>query len=256
MTFEGLELREAKRDDGSDVLRFRGHASVFDQETDLFWFREKIAPGAFAKTLKDKADVRFLYNHNPDSVMARTTNGTLTLSEDDEGLLTEADLDPDDLDVQRLAPKLRSGNVNQMSFGFQVVQEEMEDEDEDKPLRIVREAKLFDVSSVTFPAYEGATGELNSAVEVLKRHADSMGLALRIGAEPLSMEQMLEAIAKVSPDEGEEYDADTLRAAIDALEHLCQPVAVTPEGEPIDAPLSLADAKRRLALAEGLAAIA
>lgn len=243
-----VELRTETAEDGAERLGFRGHAAVFNRETDLFLFREKVAEGAFAKTIKDGADVRFLFNHNPDSVMARTTNGTLKLSEDAEGLLTEADLDPEDIDVQRLAPKLRSGNVSQMSFGFRVVKEKLEDEDSDKPLRIIREAQLFDVSSVTFPAYEDANGELQAATDMVKRYAESMGLPLFESEPRMSTLQLLEAIPQISSDE-EELDPEKIRSAIDALG------ALVPAGAP-EAPLTLDVAARRLALARRRAAVA
>lgn len=156
---DSIEVRE-----DSEGLSFRGHAAVFDQEVDFGFFREKVAPGAFSKTIKDGADVRFLFNHDPNTVMARTTVGNLRLSEDKSGLAVEADLDENDVDVQRLVPKLRSGNVTQMSFGFTVTKEEVEKSEEKSAsdLRILREVQLFDVSPVTFPAYEGTDGSLKS----------------------------------------------------------------------------------------------
>lgn len=158
------------RDDGA-TLNFRGHAAVFDEITDLGPWREQIAKGAFKKTIRE-ADVRFLYNHEPDSVMARTKNGTLRLAEDAVGLQSDADLDPSDWDVQRLAPKLRARNVDQMSFAFRVVGaagESWDDEPEDggKPIRTLRELALFDVSAVTFPAYPQTDGGLRASINAV-----------------------------------------------------------------------------------------
>jgi hypothetical protein len=92
--------------------------------------------------------------------MARTTGGSLRLSEDPKGLAVDADLDDSDPDVQRLVPKLRSGNVSQMSFGFSVLREDFREHDRATPLRILREVELFDVSPVTYPAYPGTDGGL------------------------------------------------------------------------------------------------
>lgn len=163
---EGAEIREEE-----GRLAFRGHAAVFDSVTDLGPFRERVATGAFRKTVKE-ADVRFLFNHEPDSVMARTANGTLRLREDAQGLSTEADLDPTDWDVQRLAPKLRSGNVSQMSFAFRVVGprgEEWDDSPEDggKPIRTLKELALFDVSPVTYPAYADTDASLRCGIDAV-----------------------------------------------------------------------------------------
>jgi len=164
----GVEMRQ----EGDGLLSFSGHAAVFDQLVDLGPWREQIAPGAFKKTIKDGTDVRFLYNHEPDSVMARTKNGTLRLAEDRVGLVAEADLDPTDWDVQRLAPKLRRGDVDQMSFAFRVVGkagETWDDDPEDggKSIRTLKEVALFDTSPVTYPAYPSTDGGLRQSIEAV-----------------------------------------------------------------------------------------
>lgn len=173
-TFDNVEVRE----DDQGALRFSGHAAVFNSPTDIGPFREQVAPGAFKRTIHpDRADVRFLFNHQPDSVMARSTNGTLALSEDDTGLHTEARLDPSDWDVRRLIPKLKSGNVSQMSFGFRVVEDEWSDPDDDgKQLRTLKEVQLFDVSAVTFPAYDDTDAALNSIAEGALEVAEARGI--------------------------------------------------------------------------------
>ena len=170
-----VEVRET---DGGG-LRFTGHAAVFNSPTDLGPFREQVAPGAFKATIRpERSDVRFLYNHEPDSVMARTTNGTLHLREDAIGLLAEADLDPSDVDVQRLVPKLRSGNVSQMSFGFRVVKDEWEEDGDDgRELRTLKEVQLFDVSAVTFPAYDDTDAALASMARGTVAVAESRGMS-------------------------------------------------------------------------------
>jgi uncharacterized protein len=171
-TLTDVEVREQ---DGG--LRFSGHAAVFNSPTNIGPFREQVAPGAFKRTLGMGADVRLLFNHEPDSVMARTTNGTLRLSEDGTGLLAEADLDPSDWDVQRLLPKLRSGNVSQMSFGFRVVDDAWSDPDGNgRQLRTLNEVQLFDVSAVTFPAYDDTDAALNSIARGALAVAESRGI--------------------------------------------------------------------------------
>lgn len=160
---------DIRDDDGS--VRFRGHAAVFDTLTDIGdMFREQVVPGAFRRTIgPGRADVRFLFNHDPDSVMARSTNDTLRLSEDEKGLLAEAELDPSDADVRRLLPKLRAGNVSQMSFAFRTVDDDWDYEPEDggTPIRTLQEVQLFDVSPVTFPAYP----ETDAALRTMARDA-------------------------------------------------------------------------------------
>ena len=85
---DNVELRtmEVRAEGESDEMRIVGYAAVFNQETDLGYFREMITPGAFDDVMND--DVRLLLNHDG-APLARTTNGTLSLSVDDEGLRYE-----------------------------------------------------------------------------------------------------------------------------------------------------------------------
>lgn len=160
---------------GSDTARFEGHAAVFNQRTWIgdpnrtwgFW--EQIAPGAFTRAV-DEDDVVFLYNHNDDTVMARTSSGTLKLAEDKTGLKVRAELDSADTDVARLLPKLERGDVSKMSFAFSVKKETWETLDGGDELRTVAEVDpLWDVSAVTFPAYAGTDAALRSLVEARRR---------------------------------------------------------------------------------------
>ena len=146
-----LPVEVRAEDDG---LRVEGYAAVFDQEADIGgYFREVIAPGAFTDAI-GRDDVVFLFNHNSDTVMARTSAGNLDLSEDKRGLKINAKLMDDDPDVQRLSSKMRAGNVTKMSFAFMPEVQEWDDS-QDPPLRTIKKASLFDVSAVTEPAYDG-----------------------------------------------------------------------------------------------------
>lgn len=159
-----LDLRhlvEEREDGGTDeAYAFEGHASVFGQETLIgskrFGFIEEVKAGAFADVLED--DVRFLVNH-AGLPLARTTNGTLGLSEDKIGLLSKADLAPTSL-TRDLDVLLRREDVDQMSFAFTISGEEwttVEDgefEGLDKRT-ITKMDRLYDVSVVTYPAYDG-----------------------------------------------------------------------------------------------------
>ncbi len=132
-----------------------GHAAVFGQATEIGgWFREQVEPGAFKSSIK-KDDVRALFNHDPNFVLGRNTAGTLTMSEDETGL--KVSIDPPDTQFARdLAISIARGDINQMSFSFQVLEEEWKmGEKKELDLRTIKKARLFDVSPVTFPAYEG-----------------------------------------------------------------------------------------------------
>lgn len=154
-----LELRAATDPDAEGV-KVVGYAAVFNEWTDIagIW-DERIAPGAFDDVLGD--DVRLLINHR-DLPLARVSSGTLHLSVDERGLRVEADLDPADPDVARIVPKMRRGDLREMSYGYQVASDTW-DETGPKPRRTINKIKrLIDVSVVTSPAYHGTEIGLRS----------------------------------------------------------------------------------------------
>lgn len=143
-----IELRATE--DDKAMPRIEGYAAVFDQLSDnLGGFREKVARGAFAKSLG--GDVRALYNHNPDIILGRTKSGTLSLSEDAHGLRAVF-TPPDTLTAHHVVEAMRRGDIDQMSFGFRTIADQWE-RGEDEDIRTLLEVDLFDVSVVTFPAY-------------------------------------------------------------------------------------------------------
>lgn len=150
-TFEtraaAFELREA-----SDGPTLEGYAAMFDQDYDLGPFRERIDSGAFKRTLGTGPDVRLLINHDGEP-LARTKSGTLDLSTDSTGLHVRARLEPSDPDVQRLLPKMRRGDLDQMSFAFRVPKggDSWSDDFTQRTLHNI-ELQGGDVSVVTFPA--------------------------------------------------------------------------------------------------------
>jgi hypothetical protein len=148
-TIENLVIEE--REDSRRHLV--GHAAVFDEEFNTGWMIESIERGAFKKSIK-KDDVRALWNHNSDYVLGRNKAGTLTLREDDKGLLV--DISPPDTQWARdLSISIERGDVSQMSFGFEAVDVEWMRGEKDQPdRRILRQVRLWDVSPVTFPAYQ------------------------------------------------------------------------------------------------------
>lgn len=132
-----------------------GHAAVFNQEADIGgWFRELVEPGAFKASIKHD-DVRALFNHDENYILGRNKSGTLKLSEDETGL--KVSIDPPDTQYARdLAVSIERGDISQMSFAFQVQEEEwVRGEGKDLDIRKIKKVRLFDVSPVTFPAYDG-----------------------------------------------------------------------------------------------------
>lgn len=143
-----MELREENK-----TIKVAGYAAVFNTETNVGGsFREEIAPGAFSEAVKSD-NVVFVINHGG-LPLARTSSGTLSLREDTKGLYMETELDPQDPDVQSILPKMKRGDLTEMSFAF-IPEKQDWDESEDIPKRTITKAKLFDVSIVTSPQYEG-----------------------------------------------------------------------------------------------------
>jgi HK97 family phage prohead protease len=127
-----------------------GYAAVFDKWADLGFFREKVRKGAFKKTIKE-ADIRALFNHDPNYVLGRNKAKTLDLAEDKHGLQFRVE-PPETGWAGDLAVSIKREDINQASFGFQTVRDEW-NHDADPAERELIEVRLFDVSVVTYPAY-------------------------------------------------------------------------------------------------------
>lgn len=167
LTLTGIEVRA---DNADETIGFKGHAAMFESRTWIgpkkWGFFEQVARGAFTRSITDH-DVRFLINHDPNLVLARNTSGTLNLSEDSQGLAVDADLARTSYGND-LAISLQRGDITQMSFAFEVLAEKWEELEDGNELRTVTEAKLWDVSAVTYPAYDDTDASLRSvAFDVL-----------------------------------------------------------------------------------------
>lgn len=157
VAYTTLEMRASE-----DGNVFTGYAAVFDSPSEPMPFIEYVRKGAFTKTLKDGADVRLLIDHEG-VPLARTKSGTLTLEEDERGLRVEASLDPMNPDAQRVISAMKRGDLSQMSFAFRTIKDAFS---ADGMVRELREVQLFDVSVVTYPAYEDTIAELRRSQPV------------------------------------------------------------------------------------------
>lgn len=147
---EGVQYRTAEMRAAKDDLIVEGYAAVFDSVTDIGPFQERIAQGAFSDVLDD--DVRLLINH--DGVpLARTSNNTMTLKEDEKGLYYRASLSNTQTG-RDLYEMIKRGDINQSSFAFTIGTESVDDEG----VRVIEKVdRLIDVSPVTYPAYQAAS---------------------------------------------------------------------------------------------------
>jgi HK97 family phage prohead protease len=172
-------------------LGFKGRAALYNKRTWIgpakFGFWEEIAPGAFDRAITED-DVRFLVDHDPGKVLARTSNGTLRLATDKKGLNVDADM-ADVSYAHDLAVLLERGDLGEMSFAFIPGAEEWSILKDGTDLRrLVDFEQVLDVSAVAFPAYDGTEAALR-AVEARRRDANQDRLlALRRRLETLRKE--------------------------------------------------------------------
>ncbi|HEA2895366.1 TPA: HK97 family phage prohead protease [Escherichia coli] len=168
-----------------------GYGSVFNSRSEPLWgFREIIKPGAFDDVLND--DVRGLFNHDPNFILGRSSAGTLSLSVDERGLRYDI-VAPDTPTICDLvlSPMLR-GDINQSSFAFRVARdgESWYEDDEGIVIReITRISRLYDVSPVTYPAYQDA----DSGVRSMKawQEARASGALKKAVNERMARERLL-----------------------------------------------------------------
>ena len=153
-TLPMTELRVNRSADNPEDNYIEGHAAVFDSWSEtlggIFPFKEKVNRGAFTESLEND-DIRALFNHDPNYVLGRNKAGTLELREDEHGLKVRI-MPPDTQWARDLQKSIERGDINQMSFGFSVEEDEWRSEAE-FDVRELRKVKLYDVSPVTYPAY-------------------------------------------------------------------------------------------------------
>ena len=179
-----FDLTEIRATDGAKPI-LEGHAAVFNQRSHDIGFREIIMPGAFTDAIATD-DVKFLINHRG-LPLARTKSGTLRLSEDQKGLSFRAELDADDPDARRLLPKVKRGDISEMSFAFAVKDRNKDQKitfDNGEMVRALLKVSLYDVSAVNDPAYPGTY--LNA-----RSYFENHMAAIKADDEKLALEQAL-----------------------------------------------------------------
>lgn len=154
-----FQTRAAKDGEGPVI---EGYFSVFNSDYPLWpGATEQVAPGAFAKSLAGdygECDVRALANHDTTLVLGRTTAGTLTLREDAHGLYGTIQINEQDTDAMNLYARVQRGDVSQCSFGFEIVSEDyIVGSDGQTCTWTIHDLILYEVSVVTFPAYEATS---------------------------------------------------------------------------------------------------
>ena len=200
-------LQTEVRTEESEGMILSGYPIVFEQETDMGEWREVIDAGATGdgSVLRD---VALIANHDFGMIpMARSRrnndNSTMKLTPDQHGVAMRATLDPENPKAKEAYSAVRRGDITGMSFAFIVNGEKWEDLDTDKPLRrITSFGRIFEVSVVTHPAYEGTTVQAASEGEALE--------SVRASLES-SRKQLAEERARLQNDERRNAALDILR---------------------------------------------
>lgn len=174
-----FEVRAENDEEHGNTLT--GRPIVYDARTNLGWYDEIIEAGALDEA--DLKDVRFLINHNTDMIpLARSRNNndnsTMQMTVDETGMNIRVDLDVENnAEAKSLYSAVERGDLDGMSFMFTVDGDKWDDIESEHPTRtITKLGKVFEVSAVTFPAYEqtsiSARG-LDGALENAKSSLDS-----------------------------------------------------------------------------------
>lgn len=158
------------REETGDIF-ISGYFSVFNSDYELWpGATESVAETAFDGALAD--DIRCLVDHETRLVLGRNKAGTLSLKVDSRGLWGEVKINRNDQDAMNLYERVKRGDVDQCSFGFDILDEEFEDRGSTVHWTI-KKVKLYEVSVVTFPAYTdtGVTARKAQLSEIKKRQA-------------------------------------------------------------------------------------
>ena len=172
-----FEVRAEQNDKGSVIT---GQPIVYDERTNLDWYDEIIDDGALAET--DLRDVRFLVNHNTDMIplaRSRNNNANSTMQMEvieGKGMAIRVNLDTENnADARSLYSAVERGDISGMSFMFVVDKDSWDDVDTDHPTRhIISISKVFEVSAVTFPAYEATSIQARGLSEALESAKTSL----------------------------------------------------------------------------------
>jgi HK97 family phage prohead protease len=212
------EIRETQ-----DGMTFEGYAAIFDSPSHPLpgnmrsaTFVERIAPGAFIRSLKSRNDIKLLWSHDTAEVLGSTRAGTMRLTEDERGLKVFASL-PNTSRGRDAAELIKRGDVDAMSFGF-TVPKGGDDWSQDGSQRTLNEVHLHEVSIVSFPAYAETAGT-----------ASVRGLARVAARADVDVDALADALLKL--ENGEDMTEDDTRLLTEVLDSIAPAKAEEPNGD-------------------------
>lgn len=180
------------RDDGEKPT-IEGYFAVFDSIYEIAPdMTESVAKGAFLRSLS--GDIRALTNHDTTLVLGRTKAHTLELREDEHGLWGKVTINPNDTDAMNLYERVKRGDVDQCSFGFEIVSEETDFRADGTVHWTITDVNLYEVSACTFPAYQQTNIAARSAEAHTRKKAETAAWKKRMeeklnGSESTSSEK-------------------------------------------------------------------
>ncbi len=183
---QNIEL--SNDEDETELPTIVGYAAKFDSDSqDLGGFVERIDRNAFDRALKEQHDVRALVDHDSSKIIGRSASGTLRMSTDNVGLRVE--IDPANTQAGRdVVESIRRGDIDGMSFGFQVIRDAWAERD-GVALRTIQDLSLKDVSTVSFPAYPATEVALRSLERQVQRK-DGNGLSIDMAKARLRLQEL------------------------------------------------------------------
>jgi HK97 family phage prohead protease len=235
-----FEVRET-----ADGMTLTGYAARFNEPSEPLPFVERIAPGAFKRSLRAKNDIKLLWNHSSSDVLGSTRSGTLRLSETDLGLYVEADL-PDTQAGRDAKVLIQRGDVSAFSFGF-TVPPGGDSWNTDGTERTLKSVRLLEVSAgVAFPAYPSTVGSATV------RSLEDVVMAVGVDYDALAM-----ALGKIANGEAITHaDKEIVELVLDALTPE-EDMSADPAAMPVDEAMTeqndagvLALKRKKLALLE------
>lgn len=152
---ERIQITDFEVRESSDGMTFEGYAALFNSDSEPLPFIERIAPGAFKRSLQSRNEVKLLWNHDAGEPLASVRGGTLKLVEDSRGLKVQATL-ANTTRGRDVAELIRSKTIDSMSFGFSVIKDSWEGD-----VRTLEAVRLFEVSVVAWPAYSQTAGTVS-----------------------------------------------------------------------------------------------
>ena len=177
-----------------DNLKIGGYFVLFNDETELYdGIFETVDSRALDKTLNN--DIRCLFNHDTSKVLGRTKSNTLTLEKDDKGLYGEVIINPNDKEAVSVYERVKRGDIDQCSFGFNILDEDQKLDERDNLHITLKEIDLHEVSIVTFPAYPNTTVSARA-----KQLEDLKGQRLEARKKAM-LERIRNGVKKLSPSE-------------------------------------------------------